>query len=67
MLSDNDRFEIKARLFMDETSYIAPGKDMPIGAGDNHAERAAAWRVWLRYNEIKIEKILRVIEGMGYA
>ena len=51
---------------MDETGYLAPGKDMPM-IPDNPEERAAAWRVWLRYNENKIEKTLRVIEGMGYA
>ena len=67
MLSNNDIFEIKARLFMDETSYLAPGKDSPIGANDNHAERAAAWRIWLRYNEDTVERVIRAMEGMGYA
>jgi len=67
MLSKNDEFEIRARLFQNETGWMAPGKDSAAAAGvDSSAEREASYRVWIKIRGDFLDKTLRAMEGLGY-
>ena len=55
-MNSNDRFELMASKFYDETGIMAPGKDCPAEFGSEHdyQERMDAWKVWVEkfYSEL---------------
>ena len=62
-LDVNDRYEIAAMLFQQETGFMAPGKDQsPAFSCVYYESREAAWLVWGSSKRALVEKVLDIVE-----
>lgn len=62
-LDANDRYEIAAKLFQQETGFMAPGKDeASVYSCTTYEAREAAWLIWGSWKRGLIEKTLDAVE-----
>jgi hypothetical protein len=59
-MNQNEKFEIKAQLFYNDTGLMAPGTNISLQYGIAYKIRLSAWNVWTEaYGEL-IDKVLNL-------
>lgn len=57
-MNESEKYDIRARAFLNMTGHIAPGKDASVAQGGNTKERQRAWQEWLEKYEACVDAVI---------